>query len=422
MKNISRATTIVGLCLSLYLSANSNADSLGHWQPQSVSWPGGSFDRVSLFDATYANGKYVAVGCGFAPGAYRECTSISVVSNDGVNWIGRPMGLDEQGYYDLRCVTYGGGRFVAGGYDGTIVTSDGDGSWIIRHQGGPHQGGEGYLWGAAYGNGRFVVVGSGGSVLTSDDGLTWTERSAGVATYDFKGITYGNGTFVAVGWDAELGSFILTSADAVTWTNRTPGVIGGLTAVAYGNGAFVAVGDALSSLLGAEARIVTSKDGVSWIQQSSLTNLFLTAVCYGNGQFVIAGLRARPRPDGEIGVILSSTDGQTWISRDVENLPWVSALAFGGGTFKAFSSGQKILQSGDITAPCLIAKRRSVGGGIELTVTSELGRSCRLQASTNLATSNWLDLFTYTNNEAALTFLDTNASNLPQRFYRVVSP
>ena len=57
--------------------------------------------------------------------------------------------------------------------------------------------------------------------------------------------------------------------------------------------------------------------------------------------------------------------------------------------------------------------------GFHFTVTGEVGRSYRVQASTNLA--DWIDLFTFTN-AAGQTVSDGGATNWPRRFYRLRSP
>ncbi len=71
----------------------------------------------------------------------------------------------------------------------------------------------------------------------------------------------------------------------------------------------------------------------------------------------------------------------------------------------------------------LTARGRPNQEGFELTVTGEIGRTYRIQANSDLAGTNWVDLFTYQNTQGANTlFLDSNAGNLRQRFYRAVSP
>ena len=58
--------------------------------------------------------------------------------------------------------------------------------------------------------------------------------------------------------------------------------------------------------------------------------------------------------------------------------------------------------------------------GFELVVTGAVGRSYRIQASTDLKT--WTDLFNFSNSEQTTLFLDSNAASFSRRFYRVASP
>ena len=58
-------------------------------------------------------------------------------------------------------------------------------------------------------------------------------------------------------------------------------------------------------------------------------------------------------------------------------------------------------------APCAIARA---------------GHSYRIQASTNLAGTDWTDLVNFTNTAETMQFLDNEGTNLPTRFYRAVSP
>ena len=51
----------------------------------------------------------------------------------------------------------------------------------------------------------------------------------------------------------------------------------------------------------------------------------------------------------------------------------------------------------------------------QFTVTGIAGTNYIVQVSTNLATSNWLSLVT---NASPFSFVETNASRFPQRFYR----
>lgn len=60
--------------------------------------------------------------------------------------------------------------------------------------------------------------------------------------------------------------------------------------------------------------------------------------------------------------------------------------------------------------------------GFSLAISLTTNLHYRIQASTNLATTNWVDLTNFTATNSLVMFQDHAASNRPVRFYRVVSP
>jgi hypothetical protein len=61
-------------------------------------------------------------------------------------------------------------------------------------------------------------------------------------------------------------------------------------------------------------------------------------------------------------------------------------------------------------------------GTIALNVAGEIGSSYRLQATTEVTTSNWIDVASFALTLASTNIIDTTASNHAQRFYRVITP
>jgi hypothetical protein len=212
--------------------------------------------------------------------------------------------------------------------------------------------------------------------------------------------------FVAVGNGIDHSSLIWTSTNATTW--RIISRLGpNLRSITYGNGLFVAVGNT--------GTILTSPDANDWTESISGVEWNLRGVTYANGVFVAVG-------NG--GGILSSADGTNWtshISGTEENL---HNVAYGHSTFVAVGNAGTIVQSGSFApAQLTVLRNRPNHEGIELAVTGEIGRSYRLQANDNLSTTNWIDLFSFNNTQGVTTlFLDSQAGNFSQRFYRVVSP
>ena len=143
-----------------------------------------------------------------------------------------------------------------GGSGGT----GGTGAWVSRASPSSF-----LLNGMAYGADRFVAVGFNRTLLTSTDGLSWTAATPPDANYDeTKSVTWTCSQFVMVG-DKVFGStaaaLIASSPDGLTWTRYTwsPGScceVGALTDVAAGGGKITVVGDtALAS---------STDSGLSW--------------------------------------------------------------------------------------------------------------------------------------------------------------
>ena len=226
-------------------------------------------------------------------------------------------------------------------------------------------------------------------------------------------ITFGGGVFVAVGGHVPSASSrnIAISTDGLTWTGTNSGLDGVLYGVTYGNGTFVAVG-ALGCGQSLCGFIESSADsGVTWTRRET-TPRWLTAATYGNGTFVVVG---------DNGTILTSVDAVNWTGRSSGTTNYLLGVAYGNRTFVAVGPDGIIVQSGDIAVPCL-SGRRSTNGDFEVTITGEIGRGYRLQATTNLAATNWVDLLHFTNAQPATQFLDTTSRNFTHRFYRAVSP
>jgi photosystem II stability/assembly factor-like uncharacterized protein len=169
--------------------------------------------RVHLYDVTYGNGLFVAVG---------GDNGTILTSPDGTTWAKRNSGTSN----DLYGLTYGNGLFVAVGDNGTILTSPDGSTWAKRNSGTSEE-----FLGVTYGNGIFLTIGLDGNILISPDGTTWTEGSyENSYSYGFfKAATYGNGLFVTVSKNGA----IQTSPDGTTWTQRTSGITGWLREVIY---------------------------------------------------------------------------------------------------------------------------------------------------------------------------------------------
>ena len=344
---------------------------------------------------------------------------------------------------NLRAITCGNGRFLAVGDFGTATTSTNGTNWTSAQLGTAN-----HLYGTAFGDELFLVVGQGGIILSSSNLVDWVTQSSGT-TNDLKAVARAGAAFVAAGNAGTL----LTSPEGVAWTACSPGTTKPLLAFASGNGLISAVGGGNSS----PGAATMSHDGITWSNQG--LGVILYGVAFGSGVFVAmdargvaytstdaANWRERwpPIANGDylFGItyaqdtfvavggpyssgsqrIATSPDGTNWVLRPVSTQlsPVLRAVAYGNGYFIAVGEKGLILQSGPIAR--LRGASAVSADGFGLSLTGESGRSYRIQAATNPAGTNWVDVISFTNPTETIQFLDTAATNLPRRFYRAVSP
>lgn len=101
------------------------------------------------------------------------------------------------------------------------------------------------LTAVTYGGGQFVAVGWNGTIISSPDGYVWTDRSSHVFP-NLQGVAHADGQYAAVG----DGGIILISSNAAAWTqvpsvttNTLHGIAGNPSWRAEGVPQFLAVGD-----------------------------------------------------------------------------------------------------------------------------------------------------------------------------------
>ena len=124
-------------------------------------------------------------------------------------------------------------------------------------------------------------------------------------------------------------------------------------------------------------------------------------------------------------VTVANTD-----SVSIADLEVGTTYYFAAAAFDAAGNEGDLSDETSFTAPVAVAPRMSAltaslpavatlsapvraAGQFTFTVTGPAGQSCVVQASANLL--NWISLQT---NTVPFTFVDTNAANCPQRFYR----
>jgi len=354
-----------------------------------LSWtnPASDIGIVGSRDLEYLNGMFWALG-------YNELQ----VSTDGMAWTNR-VSLTNV----LLSLTYGNGRFVAGGEYRTIWTSTDGVTWTNPA---PDLSVAPYVAdvAVAYGNGVFVgASGYEGDILTSPDGINWTvqQLQTNASPYvSFRDVTFGNKRFVAVSENA-----FATSSDGTNWFFNTGNY--SVQSVVSGNGIFVAVGD---------NTIATSTDGTNWVTQNSSSFGPLSSVAFGQGFFVAVGIVPwYNSPLQTESPIWISSDGVHWTKSSSKTPRWLTKIAFGNGTFVIAAEGG-VLQSDPLVT--LAIRMQSPP---RLFLSGPTNRSYRIEYVDGLNRSNtWTPLLTLIPGESPFQFTDVAWTNSANRFYRAV--
>ena len=188
----------------------------------------------------------------------------------------------------------------------------------------------------AWGRDRFVAVGDQGVIVHSTDGDRWEQATGavdlGLGTHRALGdVAWGAGRFVAVGFET-----IVHSSDGDRWEEASGSdTWGSLESVAWNGEKFVAVG-----WIGA---IVHSRDGERWepVRDSAAEHSLLSVTWTGE-RFLAVGVG---------GVIVHSADGERWetVTDDADSatVHAPSSLTWNGERFVAVGDHGRILRSRD---------------------------------------------------------------------------
>ncbi len=435
-------------------SANLLAATLGASPRFGIVGQGGVFLTVSLDGSSWAfhtsNTSSNLNGILYARGNFLAVGDSGLIQA-AIPWLPRDSGTAQP----LAAITYGGGSFVAVGGTVNVISTNA----IVRSVNGKdwvtvHTGTEGALYGITYGANGYVAVGGLGAVLTSSNGLNWSSQIIGTTANTYYGVASGNGVYVVVGvepnpfppfigtapvayrstdgvnWAGPYvlsapngitfannifvavgsGPHIATSPDGITWTTQSSGLWQDLRAVAYGNGIFIAIGNAYA----------TSIDGTNWAPTSNA--IIGTSIAYGDEGFIASN--GDPQPSWT-----TTPDGTNWTVRgfDGPGLGGYSpsapteGVAFGNGSYVLVGNG--ISQSAPANPQAMpLLSGQLISQGFRLSAIAQPNYSYRIQSCTNLASSNWRDVFTYTSTQAVTSYIDTDATNRPSLFYRIKTP
>jgi hypothetical protein len=353
-----------------------------------------------LYGIIFANGRFVAVGY--------EGTILT--SPDGTNWTRQNSGSGR----DLHALTYAGGQYVAVGKKGTVLTSPDAIHWTARPTPTTN-----YLERIAYGNGIYVAVGTQNTFLTSSNAIQWAVRSTSLPPdAEMEGLAYGDGHFVAaggykhyrIGLDADddpmsayptVTSVHVMSSNGVDWTDIGVDVGVHLRGVTFANGTFLTVGNDGNALYSTNVANGFTPVGPMFGEN-------LRHATFGAGRFVVVG---------NYGTVYSAhIPGETLQLHAPVGSQNLHDVAYGLGKFVAVGNAGAIVQSAAALASFSAAGRNNgtfhfmLDGGAESNYT--------VQRSSDLLL--WTSVATFTNNGTGISV--TDSTDGPRRFYRALHP
>jgi hypothetical protein len=362
------------------------ADALDSWTEIKFEHGFGQTTTNYFFDIAYGSGRFVVIGRDVAPGI-----GFIITSTDGTNWMKGDLALTNL----FNGVTFGRDQFVAVGNNGRTARSMDGTHWSQSPSGSTNA-----LTSITYGNGLFLAVGDG-SILSSSDGSDWRETN--LSRPFPPRVSYAGGQFFLI----DDGS-IFSSTNGTEWTHRfsaDPGT--SYTGITHGNGRFVAVSF--------DGNVAISPNGIDWTPFDIGRSNGMTDVTYGNGFFVAVG--GLNQGIGIGAILLSSEDGTNWTAHRSGARSWLQGVAYGNGRFVATGFGTIL-----VSPPVLSLKPSSMlaNGTMPFRISGTVGLNCKIQVSSDL--TNWQDLTDLVLTNENGQFSDHSATNLGQRFYRLVTP
>jgi len=409
-------------------AASARADALDNWSTNLISVPNPrEISGSALLGVAYGNDRFVAAGrcMPFSDQGFSE------ISNDGQNW---SLGAYGDPVLYLFDVAYGNGVFVAVGYDaytGNNIHSSTNGiNWTS------HTTQISHVYRVIYanvpfpGNPLFVAVGNGlvvytggttnRQIYTSPDGITWTPRNSGApvsAVHSIFDVAYSGSLFVAI--DDSNNSY--TSSLGTSWIRRA-NTISNFVSINYCNDRFIAAASYSPSLgqyyldppygIRTDDTNLVSFDGLSWSGMvKDVTNMF-SRVIYSNGLYVALSGTS----------IFTSTNATNWVQRNfqVPTNTYLTGLAFGKSNLVvAAYQASTVYSNVTFVSGTFLAQNLSAASPPQIKIDGLMGRTYRIDCSTNLQSTNWQTLTTFSLTNSPCIWTDTNATN-SQRYYRTV--
>ena len=243
------------------------------------------------------------------------------------------------------------------------------------------------------------------NINTRLGGTNWTKLTT-PTTNDLSGITvftnlvFTNGLLVACG---DYGK-ILLSTNGTTWATNASGVNTGLLRVHCFNGRLLVVGE--------NGALLTSTNATSWTKVSSgVTNWLNDAIMVSNTCYVV----------GNQGVVLTSTNFTNWVSVGTITTESLDGAATQNGQLVVVGYGGMILRSQivPVTTPVNFIEYSQSAGYNLFSVAGTVDQQFTLDSSTNLV--NWVTgpLENLIYGDGSLIFYESLPANpSPHQFYR----
>jgi len=198
----------------------------------------------------------------------------------------------------------------------------------------PRPTGSGAPISVTFGKGMFVAGGLQGSLLTSTNGVDWAKQDSTITT-DINRVKFVNDRFFAFSnhKSPPFDGVTLVSSEGVEWTALTSSVLADIT---YGNGAYFAVHFAPGPIDpgGFGSVILTSLDLTQW---TPVGNAVFDDIGFGGGIFV-----ARvDNPGSNIPLLSYSTDAKNWTKTGASSTlnQFDSEITYQNGVFSTFKIG-----------------------------------------------------------------------------------
>ncbi len=220
--------------------------------------------QYNISSITFGGGKFIAVG---------EKGTI-ITSNDGLEWTSLTTGTD----CELRKIIWDGTKYIAVGEKGTIITSVDGINWNIIDSY------KSYYLVDISSNGKInVATGTQGTIMTSTNGKDWSKCDSGMKQ-TIRSINNNGKVFVALAYE-DGKPYIIISDDGTNWkTTYAPNEYEDYSYVLWDGKSFIILGD--------DSTLV-SHDGTSWEKINRNGMADVNQVIYDGQKYIATAIHGR---------------------------------------------------------------------------------------------------------------------------------